>query len=86
MIKVKYIGMPNLIFDKPVIKELIQDDVNTNNVIETILTYTECPAEHENMVLALKGFQKLMGDQSASREVAEKVKTLCTEHYFSSKN
>ena len=76
MVKVKYIGMPNLIFNKPVIKELIQHDVNPNKVMETILSYTENPAEHDSMVEALKGFQKLMGEKSASDEVAKRVRLL----------
>ena len=78
MVKVRYIGMPNLIFDKPVIKELIQHDVNPNNVIDTILFYTENQAEQEKMIEALKGFQQLMGDKSASQEVAQRVKIMTT--------
>jgi lipid-A-disaccharide synthase len=33
IIKIKYIGLVNLIMDKPVVKELIQDDLTTENII-----------------------------------------------------
>lgn len=32
LIKVKYISLVNLIMDKPIVKELIQDELNTNNI------------------------------------------------------
>jgi lipid-A-disaccharide synthase len=33
LIKVKYISLVNLIMDKPVVKELIQDEMNTENIV-----------------------------------------------------
>ena len=33
LIKIKYIGLVNLIMDKEVVKELIQDEVNVNNLV-----------------------------------------------------
>ena len=33
LIKVKYISLVNLIMDKPVVKELIQDEMNVENIV-----------------------------------------------------
>jgi lipid-A-disaccharide synthase len=33
LIKIKYISLVNLIMDKPVIKELIQDELNVENIV-----------------------------------------------------
>jgi len=76
IIKVKYIGLPNLIFGKSVIKELIQHDVNPNKIIDTILSCTDNLTEYENQTEALKGFQKHMGDKSASKNVFQIIKQL----------
>jgi lipid-A-disaccharide synthase len=36
IIKIKYIGLVNLIMDKPVVKELIQNDLTTENIINEL--------------------------------------------------
>jgi lipid-A-disaccharide synthase len=36
LIKVKYISLVNLIMDRPVVKELIQDEMNTGNIIHEL--------------------------------------------------
>ena len=36
LIKVKYISLVNLIMDRPVVKELIQDDMNTGNIVQEL--------------------------------------------------
>ena len=36
LIKVKYIGLVNLIMDKPVVKELIQDELNVENLVREL--------------------------------------------------
>jgi lipid-A-disaccharide synthase len=36
LIKVKYISLVNLIMDKPVVKELIQDEMNVKNIVEEL--------------------------------------------------
>ena len=36
LIKVKYISLVNLIMDKPVVKELIQDEMNAENIVKEL--------------------------------------------------
>ena len=72
-IRVKYIGMPNIILDKPIIPELIQSDVNPDNIIKTILFYLEHEKEYQAMSIDLKGLQEHLSEESASKNVAEIV-------------
>ena len=36
LIKVKYISLVNLIMDRPVVQELIQDEMNVKNIVEEL--------------------------------------------------
>jgi lipid-A-disaccharide synthase len=36
LIKVKYISLVNLIMDRPVVKELIQDEMNVKNIVSEL--------------------------------------------------
>jgi len=36
LIKVKYISLVNLIMDRPIVKELIQDEMNTENIVQEL--------------------------------------------------
>lgn len=68
LIKVKYISLVNLIADKLVVKELIQDELNTANLTEELsllLTNTERRARLEEDYLALKNILSAGGDASA---------------------
>lgn len=73
LIQIKYISLVNLIMDKPVIKELIQNELN-----ETTLKYelTQLLKEgnyRDTMLQDYKALWHLLGDQSASTLTAETV-------------
>lgn len=58
LIKVKYIGLANLIMDRPVIKELIQGDFNATNL----------RAELHNLLFNQETRQRMASDYQALRE------------------
>lgn len=68
--RVKYIGLPNLILDKPVVKELIQTDLTSQNLKEELKKIIEGPAREE-MLKEYDGLIKLLGNSGASKKVAE---------------
>lgn len=69
LISVKYISLVNLIVDKPLVKELIQNDFNSkalHNELEKILQ----PATRQEIKVGYAELQLLMGDAGASRRAA----------------
>lgn len=68
--RVKYIGLPNLILDKPVVKELIQSDLTSKNLKEELTKIISGPVRDE-MLKEYDGLIKLLGNSGASKKVAE---------------
>ena len=69
LISVKYISLVNLIVDKPLVKELIQNDFNSKalyNELEKILQ----PTLRQEIKAGYADLQLLMGDAGASRRAA----------------
>ncbi len=70
LVDLKYISLVNLIVDRPVIKELIQDDFNTHNLRQELAKLL-----HPSTVYPIfQGYKKLnatIGDAGASRRTAE---------------
>ena len=73
LIKVKYIGLPNLIMDKPIVKELIQNDfnqLNLKNELSELLFNSEkrLQVAHDYDILEQK-----LGGVGASEKTAELI-------------
>lgn len=49
LIRIKFIGLVNLIMDKEVVKELIQDELNVNNIALELHKLLEDPARQEQL-------------------------------------
>lgn len=70
--RVKYISLPNLILDKPVVKELIQSELTTVN-LRTELSNIIAGKAREAMLLEYDGLIKLLGNSGASKKVATEI-------------
>lgn len=68
--RVKYISLPNLILDKPVVKELIQRELTSENLKKELTKILNGPAR-ENMLKEYDGLINLLGNSGASKKVAE---------------
>lgn len=68
--RVKYISLPNLIMDKPIVKELIQTDLTAKNLKEE-LTKILAGKAREEMLNEYDSLIKLLGNSGASKKVAE---------------
>ncbi len=70
--RVKYISLPNLILDKPVVKELIQSDLTSQNLKQELHKIIEGP-ERQNMLNEYDGLIQLLGNSGASKKVAQLI-------------
>lgn len=77
LIKVKYISLVNLIMDKPVVKEMIQDKCNANDIgfeLRKILYNKETINELKSQMAKLK---ELLGGTGASKNAA---RIICNQY------
>jgi lipid-A-disaccharide synthase len=80
LVKVKYISLVNLIMDKPVLKELIQDEMNEKNIaaeLDKLLNNIAYRTEMMANYASLK--QMLTSKGSASAEAARQVLSFCKQ-------
>ena len=72
LVNIKYFSLTNLILNKKVVNEFIQDDFNTENLISEIkrLNRSEVISELENDYLKIK---KTIGLKNSSKEVTESL-------------
>ena len=69
---IKYISLVNLIMDREVVKELIQNDLNTKNLVEELNKMIE--GEKRNQVLAdYSLLREKLGGKGASEKAAEVI-------------
>lgn len=75
VVKVKYIALVNLICDKEVVKELIQDDFNANNLVNELnrilnkKNKTQILSDYDSLI-------RILGDVGASKRAADAINSL----------
>lgn len=72
LVKIKFISLVNLIMDKKVVTELIQEDCNTELLTTTLGAILDGPAR-ETMLLEYKALAEVMGKPGASERTAELI-------------
>lgn len=78
LIKVPFISLVNLIMNREVVKELIQDDLNTSNLkseLEQIISNTQ---QRSKMLSDYAELRSMLGDQEVSGLVATKIHNYLT--------
>jgi lipid-A-disaccharide synthase len=68
--RIKYISLPNLILDKPVVKELIQTQLTAHHLKEELIKIISGPTR-EKILTEYDGLIKLLGNSGASKKVAK---------------
>lgn len=71
--KVKYISLPNLIADRPIVPELIQDDFIPYNVRNTLTSITRDEAVRAEQKAGYKLLKDKIGESGASARTAELI-------------
>ncbi len=80
LVKVKYISLVNLIMDKEIVKELIQDDLNERN-LKTELDKLLTPESRKRMLSDFDELKLRLGGTGASRKTAALM-----IHYLTDRN
>lgn len=78
--KVKYVSLPNLIMDKPVIRELLQEDMNEELMKQELLSIVKEGTKREEMLANFKTLTQMLGGTGASKRVAQKLYTYLKEN------
>ncbi|MFI5205664.1 MAG: lipid-A-disaccharide synthase, partial [Candidatus Paceibacterales bacterium] len=68
--KAKYICLVNLILDKPAVKELIQQDLNENTLVEALKSIVSGPKRNE-LLIEYKNVQSLLKAGNVSAKIAQ---------------
>ncbi|MBR3695044.1 MAG: hypothetical protein IKL98_02255, partial [Akkermansia sp.] len=75
LLTIKYIGMVNILIDKPVTTELIQGDFNVQNCIAELEKLTT-PETREQVLAGMKESMDLLGHGGAAGKAAEALMSL----------
>ena len=78
LVNIKYISLVNLIMDQPLLKELIQEDLNTTNV-RIALSEILQPAKSASLKAAYKQLKAILGNAGASSRAAKLMFELATK-------
>jgi lipid-A-disaccharide synthase len=79
LIKVRYISLVNLIADKELVKELIQNDFNTESCKEELQKLLT-PETRSKLIQDFKELKKLLGNQGASKRAASIIINCAQNH------
>ncbi|MBA2612315.1 MAG: lipid-A-disaccharide synthase [Bacteroidetes bacterium] len=81
LVDVKYISLPNLIMDKPVVKELIQNDLSVKGISDELKKLLHDIPYREKMINDYIELEKQLGGPGASKRLAvELVKDATTNN------
>lgn len=76
LVNVKYISLVNLIMDKEVVKELIQDDLNEANIKDALTRLLQDEAYKKELKLDYDALWHKLGDKRASYLAAQEIISL----------
>jgi lipid-A-disaccharide synthase len=73
LVKIPYVGLPNIVAGKRIVPELLQSDVEANNIANIAQAWLDHP-ENLNMIREdLRMMKTKLGETGAVRRVAEVV-------------
>ena len=79
LVKVKYISLVNLIMDKPVVKELIQDELNEQNLKQELKKLLDDEAHRKQVIKDYEELWHNLGDTPASETAAKEIISLVSQ-------
>ena len=75
-IKIGRIGLPNIVLDKDIIPELIQDEANGENIYNTAKSILDSPEEYDRITSELKILHEVLGSKSTSNETTNIIERM----------
>ncbi len=76
LLRIKYIGLPNILLKKPLVDEILQYKVTKDNIAHEILRLLEAPMEVEHMMEGYKEIQDGLSKQGASAKAAKAIHSI----------
>ena len=76
IIKIKYIGLPNILMNRAIVPEFIQNDVNPKKIKSIINSTLADKGMYQSIKENLKDLQNVLGNKAASKETARLVLAL----------
>lgn len=73
LVHVKYAGLPNLLLNREVTPELLQDRANADNIVSILLPWLEDEKKREKNVEDIREVRKALGSGGAVHRVAELI-------------
>jgi lipid-A-disaccharide synthase len=73
LVKVKYLGMPNVLAGKEVVPEFIQHRAQPNHLTEPVLRLLDDPNARQQMIWEFDKIEKLLGESGASNRAAKAI-------------
>jgi lipid-A-disaccharide synthase len=77
LIRVKWIGLVNLVADRTVVTELIQSDATAQRLYDEAVRILDDPAVYDDMKQSLRQVKAALGEPGASMKAAEVVLATC---------
>ena len=73
LVKIKYISLVNLVVDRPLIKELIQNDLNNKNLRDELERLLNDDTYRERIFEGYQSMRQLLGGPGASKRLAQLI-------------
>jgi lipid-A-disaccharide synthase len=80
LVKIKNIGMANIVLDEQVVPELIQNDANAENIYDAAKIILSDEDMLNNIKLRLSRIKKVLGDKDASKNAAKIIYSLIVKN------
>ena len=80
LVKIKNIGMANIVLDEQVVPELIQNEANAGNIYDTAKNILSNNALLNQIKLKLRRIKEVLGDKNSPQNAAKIIYTLLDEH------
>ncbi|MFN8229965.1 MAG: lipid-A-disaccharide synthase [Bacteroidia bacterium] len=72
-VNIKFISLPNLIMDKPIVKELIQADFSVNNITNELNLLLKNKEYRNNQIKEYENLINFLGGAGASNKIAKQI-------------
>jgi len=79
LVKIRRIGLPNIILEQDLLPELIQENVNSEKIYQTVSHYLDHPKEYEHLANELKKVRELLSEKTTSVEVSNLIVKMLNE-------
>jgi len=73
LVKVKYLGLTNLLLDQPVIPEFIQNDACPEQIAQLAIKYLNSSEKINAMKASFSKLHEILGNKSASQSTADEI-------------